>query len=92
MHASNICGKRKKFENILAECTEFFNAKRLGLSALMELDTGYGKLVKKCLDCNFGVSGDLDSVELQNAIVVGTVNELDKCIEVGSRVNGILGP
>jgi hypothetical protein len=72
--------------------TDFFTAKRLGLSAVRELDSTYGKLVKKCLDCDFGVGDDLDSVELQNAIVLGVVNELDRCIGVDSRVNSMLGP
>jgi hypothetical protein len=58
--------------------TDFFTAKRLGLSAVR--------------DCDFGVGDDLDSVELQNAIVLGVVNELDRCIGVDSRVNSMLGP
>jgi hypothetical protein len=72
--------------------TDFFTARRLGLSAVRELDVTYGRLVKKCLDCDFGVGDDLESVELQNAIVVGIVNELDRCIGVDNRVNNLLGP
>jgi hypothetical protein len=72
--------------------TDFFTAKRLGLSAPMQLDLRYGKLVKKCLDCDFGVGNDdLDSADLQTAIVVGIVNELDKCIEGDERLNALLG-
>ena len=72
--------------------TDFFTAKRLGLSAGRELDVTYGRLVKKCLDCDFGVGDDLESVELQNAVVLGIVNELDRCIGVDNRVNNLLGP
>lgn len=68
--------------------TDFFTAKRLGLSALTQLDSRYGKLVKRCLDCDFGVGNDdLDSVDLQTAIVVSIVNELDNCIAGDEQVN-----
>lgn len=59
---------------------------------MRELDTRYGSLVKKCLNCDPGVGDRLGLVELHNAIVTGIVNELDRCNGVDSRVNSLLGP
>lgn len=48
--------------------------------------------MKKFLDCDFGVvNDDFDSVDLQTAIVVGIVNELNQCIDGDEYVNALLG-
>jgi hypothetical protein len=70
--------------------TDFITARRLGKSAARELDARYGRLAKKCLDCDFGVGDDLNSLELQSAILKDVVNELDKCIKSDGCFNSIL--
>lgn len=70
--------------------TDCFTARKLGKSALRNLDARYGKLVKKCLDCDFGVGDDLKSAELQLAVVRDVVHELDKCIKLDGHINSIL--
>jgi hypothetical protein len=70
--------------------TDFFTARRLGRSAPRDLDARYGRLAKKCLECDFGVGDDLNSAELQSAIVRDVLNELDKCIELDRHINSIL--
>jgi len=71
--------------------SEFLAAKRLGLSAAAQLNARYGKLARRCLDCDFGVGEDLDSPQLQQAVLVGIVEELDKCIEAEKKINLVLG-
>jgi hypothetical protein len=70
--------------------TDFFTARRLGKCAARELDARYGRLAKKCLECDFGVGDDLNSLELQSAILKDVVNELDKCIQSDGRFNSVL--
>ncbi|CZR66195.1 uncharacterized protein PAC_16096 [Phialocephala subalpina] len=70
--------------------TQFFTARRLGRSAPRELDARYGRLAKKCLECDFGVGDDLNSMELQAAIVMDVVNELDRCIKLDGHIDSIL--
>lgn len=70
--------------------TDFFTAKRLGKCAARELDARYGRIAKKCLDCDFGVGEDLGSMELQFALVVNIVDELDGCVKLDGRINSIL--
>lgn len=70
--------------------TRFFTARRLGKGAPRELDARYGRLAKKCLDCDFGVGDDLNSMELQTAIVIDIVNELDRCIRADRHIDSIL--
>jgi len=70
--------------------THFFTARRLGKCAARELDARYGRLAKKCLDCDFGVGDDLNSLALQSAILKDVVNELDKCIKSDGRFNSTL--
>ena len=70
---------------------EFLAAKRLGLCAAAQLNARYGKIARRCLDCDFGVGEDLDSPQLQQAVFVGVVRELDKCIEAEKKINLILG-
>jgi hypothetical protein len=71
--------------------TDFVTARRLGKAASKEFDARYGRIVKKCLDCDFGVGDDLSSVELQHAIVIDIVNELEKSIMLEERINNALG-
>jgi hypothetical protein len=70
--------------------TDFYTARRLGTSAARELDARYGRLAKKCLNCDFGVGDNLNSVELQCAVMMNIVNELDKCIKLDEEINSIL--
>jgi hypothetical protein len=44
--------------------TDFITARRLGKSAARELDARYGRLAKKCLDCDFGVGDDLNTLDM----------------------------
>jgi hypothetical protein len=70
--------------------TDFITARRLGNCAARELDARYGRLAKKCLECDFGVGNDLNSLELQSTILKDVVNELDKCIQSDGRFNSVL--
>jgi hypothetical protein len=74
------------------QLTDFFTAQRLGKLVSKQLNATYGKLVEKCLNCNFGVGTELKSIELQSAIVVGVVNELDKCLKAYNDFNLLLCP
>jgi hypothetical protein len=60
---------------------DLFAARRLGESVHKKLNMTYGRLVEKCLNCNFGVATKLDDTELQAAVVVQVVNQLDICLE-----------
>jgi hypothetical protein len=62
--------------------TDFFTATRLSKLVSKRLNSRYGKLVQKCLACNFGVETELESPELQRAVVVNVVNELDECLKI----------
>ncbi|TAQ84987.1 hypothetical protein B7494_g6697 [Chlorociboria aeruginascens] len=72
------------------EYTDFFTAQRISKLISKRFNTTYGKLVQKCLYCNFGVETDLDSAELQSAVVINVVNELDKCLKACSDFNLLL--
>jgi hypothetical protein len=67
--------------------TDFFTAKRLGKLVSKKLNTRYGRLVEKCLTCNFGVGDELESPELQSAVVINVVNELDECLKAYNTFN-----
>jgi len=48
---------------------DFFTATRLSKLVSKGLNTRYGKLVQRCLACNFGVGTELEVPELQSAIL-----------------------
>ena len=58
--------------------TEFFTAKRLASSISREMGPTYGKIVNKCLHCDFGCGQDLDNPELQAGFHRDVVQELKK--------------
>ncbi|MCJ1436556.1 hypothetical protein MMC27_005935 [Xylographa pallens] len=58
--------------------TEFFVAKRLASSIGREMGSAYGKIVKKCLQCDFGCGDDLNDPELQAGFNRDVVKELAK--------------
>jgi hypothetical protein len=68
---------------------EFLRARRLGESVHKEMNPTYGRLVEKCLICNFGVATKLDNTELQSAVVVQVVNQLDICLEQYRAFNSL---
>ncbi|KAH7409115.1 hypothetical protein BKA64DRAFT_664177 [Cadophora sp. MPI-SDFR-AT-0126] len=70
--------------------TDFFTARRMSSAAARELDARYGRLVKKCLECDFGVGDNLQTVELQHAIVKGVLEELELCIKSDVEINNLL--
>ena len=65
-----------------AEYVEFLTAKRLGNCVGNKLGARYGRLVQKCLKCDFGLGGsyELSSPELQNAVFQDVVRQLDNCV------------
>jgi len=67
----------------------FFAARRLGESVHKKLNMTYRRLVEKCLDCNFGVAYKLDDTELQGAVVVQVVNQLDICLKQYQAFNSL---
>jgi len=68
---------------------DFIAARRLGESVHKKLNMTYRRLVEKCLDCNFGVAYKLDETELQGAVVVQVVNQLDICLEQYKAFNSL---
>jgi hypothetical protein len=70
--------------------TDYFTAKRLGKLVSKKFNMRYGRLVEKCLTCNFGVGFELESPELQSAVVSDVVNELDECLK-GYNAFNMLG-
>jgi hypothetical protein len=73
------------------ELTDYLTAIRLGNVVSKKLNTRYGRLVKKCLTCDFGVGNELESSELKSAVVVNIVKELDECLKTYNAFN-LLAP
>jgi hypothetical protein len=71
------------------QVADFLAARRLGESVHKKLNKIYGRLVEKCLNCNFGVATKLDDTELQGAVVVHVVNQLDICLEKFREFNSL---
>jgi len=67
--------------------SEFWTAKRLGALVSKKLGARYGKVVSKCLNCDFGLGGsyELASPDLQNAFFHDVVRELDICLDAVLR-------
>jgi len=72
-----------------SQVADFIAARRLGESIHKKLNMTYGRLVEKCLNCNFGVATKLDDTELQGAVVVQVVNQLDICLEQYRAFNSL---
>ncbi|KAH0556613.1 hypothetical protein GP486_005553 [Trichoglossum hirsutum] len=72
--------------------TDFFTAKRLGRTVSKELNARYGVLVRRCLNCDFGVGTELETAELQNAFVLHVVNELERCIKAERDIDKLIPP
>lgn len=66
---------------------DFIAARRLGESVHRRMNKTYGRIVEKCLNCNFGVATKLDDIELQNAVVVHVVNQLEVCLNQWREFN-----
>jgi len=71
------------------QVADFIAARRLGESVHRKLNRTYGRLVEKCLNCNFGVATKLDDTELQGAVVVHVVNQLDLCLDQYRAFNSL---
>jgi hypothetical protein len=69
---------------------DFFTARRLSNSVHKQLNMTYRRLVEKCLNCNFGVTTELEDVELQSAVLVHVVNELDTCLKQWNEFNSLI--
>jgi hypothetical protein len=72
--------------------TDFFTAKRLGQAVSKELNARYGRLVRRCLNCDFGVGAELETAELQNAVVLHVVNELERCLKAERDIDVLIPP
>lgn len=68
---------------------DFLAARRLGGSVHRKLNMTYGRLVEKCLNCNFGVATKLNDAELQSAVLIQVVNQLDVCLEQYRKFNSL---
>ena len=65
--------------------SEFFTARRLGELVGTKMGSPYGKVVRQCLDCDFGHGHhDLNDVQLQGAVYNDIVCELQR-LEDGLR-------
>jgi hypothetical protein len=71
---------------------DFIAARTLGRSVHKKLNMTYGRLVEKCLNCNFGVMTGLDDIQLQSAVVINVVNELDTCVKQYEAFNSLAPP
>ena len=68
-----------------AQYSEFFTARRLGELVSAKMGRPYGKIVRQCLECDFGQGHhDLSDVQLQGAVYNDIVCEL-KRLEDGLR-------
>ena len=72
-----------------SQVTNFIAARKLGESVHKKLNMTYRRLVEKCLNCNFGVATKLEDVELQSAVLVHVVNQLDVCLEQYKAFNSL---
>jgi hypothetical protein len=72
-----------------AQVRDFLAARRLGESVHKKLNMTYGRLVEKCLNCNFGVATKLGDAELQSAVLIHVVNQLDICLEQYRKFNSL---
>ncbi|KAL9122298.1 MAG: hypothetical protein Q9187_001146 [Circinaria calcarea] len=65
------------------QLTEFWTAKRLGAAVSNKLGRRYGRVVQRCLNCDFGIGEDykLENIELQGAVFQDVVKELDLCVQ-----------
>ena len=59
----------------------YFTAQRLGWLVSKTLSGRYGKVVRRCLACDFGVGNDLESEDLQDAFYFDVVDQLNRCLE-----------
>jgi hypothetical protein len=69
---------------------DFITARRLGEAVHKRLNMTYGRLVEKCLNCNFGVATKLEDVELQGAVLVHVVRELEVCLKQWNDFNALV--
>jgi hypothetical protein len=72
-----------------SQIEDFLAARRLGESVHRKLNMTYGRLVEKCLNCNFGVATKLNDAELQSAVLIHVVNQLDVCLEQYRKFNSL---
>jgi hypothetical protein len=72
-----------------SQVRDFLAARRLGESVHKTLNMTYGRLVEKCLNCNFGVATKLSDAELQSAVLIHVVNQLDICLEQYRKFNSL---
>jgi hypothetical protein len=72
-----------------SQIEDFLAARRLGESVHRKLNMTYGRLVEKCLNCNFGVATKLNDTELQSAVLIHVVNQLDVCLEQYRKFNSL---
>jgi hypothetical protein len=64
--------------------TEFFCARRLSKTIGSSMGSSYGKIVRKCLNCDFGEGDDLSAPRLQSAFYEQIICELER-LETGFR-------
>ncbi|KAI9881509.1 MAG: hypothetical protein M1830_000072 [Pleopsidium flavum] len=72
----------ERTEGLASEFTNYRTARRLSKAVSSKVSSRYGKLVNKCLYCDFGLGGsyELEDTELQSAFFQDVVCELDKCL------------
>lgn len=75
--------------NTNSQIRDFLAAKRLGEKVHQKFNVRYAQIVQKCLDCNFGVATKLKEVELQSAVLVHVVHQLDVCLEQYMKFNSL---
>lgn len=69
---------------------DFFAARRLSEKVYRKYNVTYAEIVEKCLNCNFGVATKLKETELQSAVLVHVVHQLDVCLDQYARFNSLV--
>lgn len=70
----------------IGKTTDDRTADRLKYLVSKQLGARYGKVVRKCLDCDFDSGYELDNLALRNAVFDQVVMELDRCLKAASIV------
>jgi hypothetical protein len=70
-------------DGVANEYSDYWTARRLSKTVSSTLNSTYGKLVNKCLYCDFGLGGsyELENVDLQKAFFRDVVCGLDRCLQ-----------
>lgn len=76
-------------DNTNIQIRDFLAARRLVDKVHQKFNVTYAAIVEKCLNCNFGVATKLKEAELQSAVLVHVVHQLDVCLDQYMKFNSL---